>query len=103
MSFLVMIISVEFLVECPTRTATQCRCRNRVADHLPNMLKLLSVMPYSEIKKEMLLSAVIPAVKKMLATFSEGDDRCNPYKFVFQGLAAQLETEVHELEGVVYA
>ena len=74
-----------------------------LADHLPNMLKLLSVMPYSEIKKEMLLSAVIPAVKKMLATFSEGDDHCNPYKFVFQGLAAQLETEVHELEGVVYA
>ncbi|MBI2518885.1 MAG: hypothetical protein HYV97_00645 [Bdellovibrio sp.] len=67
-------------------------------DHLPNILKLLSVMPNSEIKKEMLESAVKPAVQKMLESFPASNERCNPYKFVFQGLMAQLETE-----GVVYA
>ncbi|OFY67625.1 MAG: hypothetical protein A3H98_00120 [Bacteroidetes bacterium RIFCSPLOWO2_02_FULL_36_8] len=65
-------------------------CGKELADHLPNVLTLLSTHPDPVFVNEFVNELFFPAVTKMLATFKEGQ---NPYKYLFITLKFILQKE----------
>lgn len=73
-----------------------------LADHLPNALSLLHILPEGEEKVELIRLALIPAVAKMVSCFTPGDSNCNPYKFILQALLIRMNIELSKMDEVAY-
>ncbi len=63
---------------------------SELADHLPNVLRLLPLMADQEVAAELAFSIVIPAVKEMLRKFENSG---NIYQLAFETLVATMRTD----------
>lgn len=73
-----------------------------LADHLPNALNLLQILPEGEERTELIKLALIPAVAKMVSCFTPGDRNCNPYKFILQAVLMRMNIELSKTDEVAY-
>lgn len=65
-------------------------CEKELADHLPNVLMLLSVHPDFNFIKEFVIEIFYPAILKMIETFKDSQ---NPYKYLLQTLKFILKKD----------
>lgn len=70
--------------------------RHELADHLPNVMRLLPLMDDRELASELACSMVLPAVREISARFSGIE---NMYGFLFVMLQSLLE---HDVAGLPY-
>lgn len=66
----------EFLVQMSAlhREYQSLKNESELADYLPNVLNLLKKMPENQMKKDLVEKLILPALKRMIATF----DKANP-------------------------
>jgi nitrate reductase assembly molybdenum cofactor insertion protein NarJ len=72
---------------------------SELADHLPNMLRLLPRMADTKMAEEMGCSILVPAVKEILKKFEHSD---NTYRYAFKTLLNLLESDFSGLPYDVY-
>ena len=63
-----------------------------LADHLPNVLKLIGVMEESKMKKDLIEKVSLPAIIKMLENFQIGKNS-NAYMHVLRAIYKSLSTD----------
>jgi nitrate reductase assembly molybdenum cofactor insertion protein NarJ len=72
---------------------------SELADHLPNMLRLLPLMSDKNMAEELGCSILIPAVGEILKKFEQSD---NDYRYAFTALMKVLESDFAGLPYDVY-
>lgn len=70
-------------------------CGKELADHLPNMLKLLPKIKNKAFAEELAYSIMIPALKEILKNFK---DKVNIYKTAFELLLIIMEIDFKNLD-----
>lgn len=68
-------------------------CGSELPDHLPSFLKLISVLPENEEKKELIEKIFLPALTKILAEFDRTQTKNNYYRYPLQALQFLSEKE----------
>ncbi|MDP1622494.1 MAG: hypothetical protein Q8M08_09185 [Bacteroidales bacterium] len=72
---------------------------SELADHLPNVLRLLPRMAAREIAEELAFSIIIPAIRELLKKF---EDTGNLYRYAFETLVKVMEKDFSGLPFEVY-
>ncbi len=72
---------------------------SELADHLPNVLRLLPLMSEQEVAEELAYSIMLPAIREILKKFNNTD---NVYRYAFEALLRIMETDFSGLPFEVY-
>jgi nitrate reductase assembly molybdenum cofactor insertion protein NarJ len=72
---------------------------SELADHLPNVLRLLPLMPDKEVAAELAFSIIIPAIREILKKFENSD---NAYQYAFETVLKVMETDFSGLPYEAY-
>jgi nitrate reductase assembly molybdenum cofactor insertion protein NarJ len=63
---------------------------SELADHLPNVMRLLPLMPDQEVAAELAFSIMLPAIREILKKFENSD---NFYRYAFETVLKVMETD----------
>ncbi len=72
---------------------------SELADHLPNVMRLLPLMTEKEVAEELACSIMLPAIREILKKFEQTD---NVYRHAFETLLTVMETDFSGLPYEVY-
>jgi nitrate reductase assembly molybdenum cofactor insertion protein NarJ len=72
---------------------------SELADHLPNVLRLLPLMSEHEVAEELAYSIILPAIREILKKF---ENTGNVYQYAFETVLKVMETDFSELPFEVY-
>jgi len=72
---------------------------SELADHLPNVLRLLPLMANREVAEELAFSIMIPAIREILKKFENTE---NGYQYAFEMLLKVMETDFSGLPFEAY-
>jgi nitrate reductase assembly molybdenum cofactor insertion protein NarJ len=72
---------------------------SELADHLPNVLRLLPLMSEQEVAKELAYSIMLPAIREILKKFENTD---NVYQYAFETVLKVMEKDFSGLHYEAY-
>jgi len=72
---------------------------SELADHLPNVLRLLPLMTEKEVAEELACSIIIPAIREILKKF---ENTANVYQYAFETVLKVMETDFSGLPYEAY-
>ena len=72
---------------------------SELADHLPNVLRLLPLMPDKEVAAELAFSIMLPAIREILKKFENTD---NVYQYAFETVLRIMEADFSGLQYETY-
>lgn len=72
---------------------------SELADHLPNVMRLLPLMPDQEVAAELAFSIMLPAIREILKKFENSD---NVYRYAFETVLKVIETDFSGLPYETY-
>jgi nitrate reductase assembly molybdenum cofactor insertion protein NarJ len=72
---------------------------SELADHLPNVMRLLPLMSDQEVAEELAYSIILPAIREILKKFENTD---NVYQYVFETVLKVMETDFSGLPYETY-
>jgi nitrate reductase assembly molybdenum cofactor insertion protein NarJ len=72
---------------------------SELADHLPNVMRLLPLMSEREVAEELAYSIILPAIREILKKFENTD---NVYQYAFETVLKVMETDFSGLPYETY-
>ena len=72
---------------------------SELADHLPNVMRLLPLMSEQEVAEELAYSIILPAIREILKKFENTD---NVYQYAFETVLKVMETDFSGLPYETY-
>lgn len=72
---------------------------SELADHLPNALRLLPLMPEKEVAEELAFSIMLPAIREILKKF---ENTANVYQYAFETVLKVMEIDFSGLSYEAY-